>query len=378
MPHRTVLLALVAALLAPATLRATTSDDQAAIKRGQRALDWAQNYSCPAMGSPIVIAGLGSDAEVAAVSSENWAYANSRVAAMAEAVRARRIIEAEFAKDGTKPGSATKARFAELDDAIAATSARTASALTQWMLAQWVAMSKLDGNLALVGQSPHPLAPFVEKSRDLDQIVQGFGTALMPLRTKFRDCLAESQGALLEYNAAAIRAAADGAMTPGELDRILARIQIIEPASGSAGAVLATDIRARKSAMEVAAAEAQERRRAAASAKLRARLQREAETGRVVAARYIAAINAGNIASAVGLLHDGVFLVSPQGNAQGRSTVAERMRKAASEGSGTRPQPPSVDSEYRIYSTISSNRGSGRIYFTVRGGLIEQIRLVQN
>lgn len=373
-----VLILIGGSLIASSMLHAATPEDQAAIERGRKALDWAQNFACPVMGAPLNVAGLNTEAEIAAAADENWTYANSRLSAIAEAIRARRVIEAEFERNGTKPGNGTKARFAELDDAIAATSARTASALTQWMLAQWAAMSRLDGNLTLVGQAPHPLAPFAQRASELDKLSAGFGTTLTSLPAKFRRCLAEAQGALLDYNAAAIRASASGATTPAELDFLLSRIQIVEPASGTDGAALVMDIRARKSAMQVAAAEVEERRRAAASAELRTRLQRDAETGRGIATRYINAINAGNISAAVGLLHNDVFLVSPQGNAHGKSAVAERMRKAASEGSSTRPQPPQVDGEYRIFSSISSDRGSGRIFFTVRNSLIEQIRLVQN
>ncbi|WP_145201549.1 hypothetical protein [Sphingobium sp. B2] len=366
------------ALLANTTVAARTQEDDAAIARGHQALAWAQAFACPDMGHPLSVAGLSTTDEISHARQENWAFANSRLASMAEAIRARRVIEAEIAAQGGKPSRSMQESFAALDDSIAATSARTTSALAQWMLASWVEMSRLDGGVDLVGGGPHPLAPYAADGRKLEELAQGFGGALTPLVEKYNRCLGLLQASLIEYNSAQIAAAAEAARTPAALDRIVTALEVTPSPSGSAGGQIIADLKTRRDALALAEAEAEQRRRAAASAELRARLEREASAGRAIAARYVAAINSGDLNGGIALLHDHVRLVSPRDSATGKQAVAARMRDAARDDQGVRPQPPQIDSNYQVFSTIRSTRGSGKMYFSFSGGKIEQIRLVQD
>lgn len=371
-------LLLAIAPLANTSAIARTPEDEAAIARGQKALAWAQSFACPDVGTPLSIPGLSTSAEIAQARSENWTYANGRLASMADAIGVRRVIEAEIAAQGGKPSRSMQESFATLDDAIAATSARTASALAQWMLASWVEMSKIDGGIDLVGGTAHPLASYANDGRKLNQLAQGFGGALAPMVEKYNRCLASIQASLIEYNSAQISAASEGARTPAAIDRIVAALEVIPSPSGSAGGQIVSDLKIRRDALALAEVEAEQRRRAAASAELRARLEREANIGRSIAARYVAAINSGDLNGAIALLHDNVRLVSPRDGATGKQAVAARMRDAAREDQGVRPQPPLVDSNYRVFSAMRSSRGSGKLYFSFLGGKIEQIRLVQD
>lgn len=368
----------VAILMASTSAMGRTPEDEAAIARGQKALAWAQSFACPDLGNPLSVAGLSSPAEITQARQENWAYANGRLASMAEAIRARRVIEAEIAQQGGKPSRSMQESFATLDDAIAATSARTASALAQWMLASWVEMSKIDGGIDLVGGTSHPLAAYANDGRKLEQLAQGFGGALSPMVEKYNRCLSAMQASMIEYNSAQISAASQGARTPSAIDRIVAALEVVPSPSDSAGGRILADLKVRRDALALAEAEAEQRRRAAASAEMRARLEREANVSRSIAARYVAAINSGDINAGIALLHDNVRLVSPRDGATGKQAVAARMRDAARDDQGVRPQPPQVDSNYQVYSAMRSSRGSGKLYFSFSGGKIEQIRLVQD
>ena len=363
-------------LAAPITLSARTSDDQLAIERGQKSLIWLQNFDCPKIGLPMAIQGLETELQIEQVTNENWTYANGRLAALAEAFRAKQIIESEIAEAGGKASKSMRASFAALDDSIAATSARTASALTQWTLAHWVQISNLEEGIDLMGVSEHPLAPFAARGRDLASLADNFGGALNPIVQKYNMCLQSANSDIVSYNATQIRQAVTLAKRSDELDRVLRLVEIV-PASGDA-AVLATEIRSKQQAIQIAERDAEERRQAQANAALRFKLRTDAEAGKAVAARYVSAIADGNVVSAANLLDQNVSLISPQGNASGKEAVAGRMRNAANGEQVASMSPPQLDTNYRIFSVIRSNRGSGKMYFIVASGKITQIQLVQD
>ena len=324
----------------------------------------------------MTLQGLESDAEIEQVSQENWTYANGRLAALAEAVRARQVIEAEIAEAGNKASKSMRTSFAKLDDSIAATSARTASALTQWTLAHWVQISKLEEGIDLLDSAQHPLTSFVEKGRELTALADNFGGALNPIVSKYNVCLAAANADIASYNATQIRQAVTLAKRSGELDRVLTLVEIVPP-SGEA-AVLATEIRSKQQAIQIAERDAEERRQAQANAALRFQLRTNAEAGKVIASRYVNAISSGNVSTAVSLLDGNVSLISPQGNASGKDAVAGRMRNAANGEQVASMSTPQLDANYRIFSVVKSNRGSGKMYFIVTGGKITQIQLVQD
>ncbi len=371
-------IALIPLMFAAGVAHAQGADDDAAIARGKQALEWAKGYSCPVLATPLSVSGLETAKDIARVRAENWNYASGRMQAMAEAISARRSIEAQVAVEGGKPSRSMQKSFEALDKSIAATSARTTSALAQWMLASWVEMSRLDAGIDLLGGGRHPLASYAADAQRLDQLAGAFGGALTPVVEKYRSCLAAMQGSLIEYNAAQINAAAGAARTPAALGRVLTSLEVVPSPLGTAGGELVASLRARHEALLAAQAQAEQRRQASASAELRAKLQRDANAARAVVARYISAINSGDLSTGIALLHDQVRLVSPRDSATGKQAVAARMRGAASDDQGVRPGAPQIDGNYQIFAPIRSSRGSGKMYFTVTGGKIDQIRLVQD
>lgn len=371
--------ALSAAALIAAPVGATTPDDAAAIARGQQALAWVQKYACPALGTRLTVAGLATPADVKRVRDENWAFANTRLDAMAAAIRARRLVEAEIAQAGGTPSRSLQQSFEELDSAIAASSARATSALTQWALATWVAMSGVDGNFDVLNGGTNPLQPYIGDSAALRALAQRFGGAMAPVSAKFDQCLAAMQSDVIAFNLPQIRAAADQRRTSQQLAQLVAMFDGIPLAEDSEAATLVADLRSRRDALASEERRQAELARAAADEAARSHLRAEAEAGRAVAARYIAAIAAGRIEAAVALLDDDVFLASPQGSERGKQRVAERMRRAQGQADGaTRPSPPEIDEGYRVFSRVQSTRGSGRIFFEFLHGRITRISLVQN
>lgn len=367
----------VLALMAIALPARAADPDQEAMQGAQDAIAWLEGFACPKANSPIEVAGLEDEAATLRVRDTTWEYAEGRIAAVRESLAARRQIEAEL--NGSRPGSGLQRSMAGLDRAIAGSTARATSSLVKWTLATWVDMSRRDPAYApMAGVQGYPLDNYVTDRAALATIVGQLGEASAPVLRKFDQCLGEMNAEIIEYNAAEIAAARDKAQSAAAMARLVAELdRIATPQEREGGRILA-DLRARQQALVVAEAEAEERHRAAASAALRAQLVQRANAGRAVASRYVALINAGNVEAAIGLLHPDVYLSSPQGNTQGRQAVAARMRDAAREGSGTRPEAPELDGEYRIFSRIRSDRGSGRIFFSVNAGKIEQIRLVQD
>lgn len=361
-----------------AALPANAADpDQDAIQGAQRSIAWLEGYSCPKANTPIEVSGLEDDSAVRRTRETTWQYAQGRIAAVRESLDARRQIEAEL--NGSRPGSGLQRTMAGLDRAIAGTTARATSSLVKWTLATWVDMSRRDpAYTPMAGVQSYPLDRYVSDRAQLATIVGQLGEASAPVLRKFDQCLGEMNAEIIEYNAAEIAAARDKAHSASAMGRLVTELDRIATPPEREGGKILSDLRARQQALVVAEGEAEERRRAAASAALRAQLVQRANAGRAVASRYVAMINAGNVEAAISLLHPDVYLSSPQGNTQGRQAVAARMRDAAREGSGTRPEAPELDGEYRIFSRIRSERGSGRIFFSVNAGKIEQIRLVQD
>lgn len=362
------------ALISPAV---AADPDQEAIDGAQRSIAWLDEYACPKANTPLEVAGLEDEGSIRRTRDTTWQFAQGRIAAVRESLQARRQIEAEL--NGARPGSGLQRTMAGLDRAIAGTTARATSSLVKWSLATWVDMSRKDPAYSpMAGVQSYPLDKYIADRAQLASIVGQLGEAATPVLRKFDTCLGEMNAEIIEYNAAEISAARDKAQSASAMGRLVGELDRIATPQEREGGRILSDLRARQQALVVAETEAEERRRAAASAELRAQLVQRANAGKSIAARYVALINAGNVEGAIGLLHNDVYLSSPQGNTQGRQAVAARMRDAAREGSGTRPSTPELDGEYRIFSRIRSERGSGRIFFSVNAGKIEQIRLVQD
>jgi hypothetical protein len=371
--------ATASALASSPSAAAPNAADAAAIERGRQALTWIAGYQCPAPGQPISVPGVASSAEAQQVRQENWAFAQGRLAAIAEAARARQQIESEVEQAGGRPGRSMQKALAALDDAIAATSARAATALTQWSLATWVGMSRLDGDFDILGGGSHPLAPYEQDGEALETLAQSFGGALNPIVAKYRQCLSEMNSAIIEQNLPQIRAAADRRVSSAQMTELIDRLDRYPVDPSSAGGAFLAELKGKRDSLAAAETARADAARAQADKATRDRLAADARRGQAIAAQYVNAIAAGRIDAAIGLLSDDVFLSSPQGNARGRQAVATRMRQAATEGAGASPmQAPQIDASFRVYSAVRGQRGSGKIYFTFQAGRISGISLVQD
>lgn len=356
-----------------------TAEHSAAIARGQAALEWIQNYRCPQLGNPLSVAGLASRADIDRVRNENWSFVNSLLGAMAQAIRARRLVEAEIAQAGGKPSRSMQKSFDELDGSIAASSARATTALAQWMLATWVDMSQAEGDFDVLNGGRNPLQPFIADGMALRALAQQFGGALSPVTAKYDACLAGMQGQVIEFNLPQIRAAADQRRTSQQMTQLLAMFDGLDLPGDSDAAMLLAELRSKRDSLASAERRQAEMARAAADRATRDKLTAEAEAGRAVAARYVSAINGGRVDAAIALLDEDVFLASPQGNERGKQRVAQRMRKAQGEADGnSRMGTPEIDQSYRVFSRVQSSRGSGRIYFEFLRTRISRISLVQD
>lgn len=365
------------ALLWAGSAQAQSPDDAAAVARGERAVAWIQSYECPRPGRPLTVQSLGTDADIQRALDENWAFMQSSLNARLGATRQRERVVAELQAEGSSGSAAMQRSLTQLDDALRAVDYRVATTAAQWALANYVLMSRAPGDFNILDGRVNPLAEFVPVVQALENLTGQFGEPTQQVYRRFRDCWVAANDVYLDAAGPIVQQRLRSARTVAEVDRILALVTAMPSNPELPGGAVVAEAQTKRADLIAEAEREAERQRAASDQAARARLEREANETLSLARRYINAIGSGAVNEASQLLSPNVRLVSPEGNASGRSAVVERMRAAQQRGEQVSMGAPQITSGYRVESRLTSSRGSGTMSFQSSGGLITLIELRQ-
>lgn len=375
--------------VAPALAELDTGE-LAAIEKAKTSLRWLENFSCPALGAPMSVRGMGSEAETAAQMETSWSFAQNALEGLRGPLSRRQTV-----LRSAKPGDNYDAELARMDEQFQVAVARASTALVNWSLANWVDLSRLEGRLDYPLVGPHPLQPYARRLGELNQLT-GMAAKLpgneylTPIGGKFRQCLLALQSQFVQRNAGSIRGAVAAATQPAQLDAILQAYGPIDP-QFSSGAVPQPIQEVRD---QVALLEDRQRRAAEAEAARQAKAQpggatRDAKAGRAggppaasapdlsaelkVAGAVVKALDNQAAGEALKYMHAEVVLSSPLGQARGKLEVSSALQKGFTSGrSGSIGQPYVSGSQ--VVADVQSQRGSGRMLFGFKDGLVSSIQ----
>ncbi len=357
--------------------QAQSTEDAAAVTRGQRAVSWIQGYECPRPGRAMTVQGLSTDAEIQQRLTENWSFIQNSVAARQQALRQRDAVALDLQVSGSRPPASLQRSFAELEGALNTLDYRVANAEAQWALANYVLMSRAPAEVNLLNGQANPLADFIPVVQSLEALSGQFGEPAQQVFRRFRDCWISANDVYLDNVGPMVRERVRQARTLSDIDRLLAIVAVVPTNSELPGGQVVAEAQTKRVDIEAEIQRQAELQRAASDRAARERLEHDANATLSVASRYVNLISRGSVGDASALLASNVRLYSPRGDASGRSAVMERMRSASQSGEQVNMQAPRIGSDYRVESRISSSQGSGTMSFQSANGLITVIELRQ-
>ena len=68
------------------------ASDQAAIEKAVASLRWLETFSCPTLGNPMSVRGMGTDAEIAAHMETSWSFARGAIEGLREPLSRRQSV----------------------------------------------------------------------------------------------------------------------------------------------------------------------------------------------------------------------------------------------------------------------------------------------
>lgn len=357
---------------------AQSTDDAAAVARGQRAVSWIQGYACPRPGQPMNVQGVSTDAEIQRALNENWAFMQNGLNARQQALRQRDQVALELQSEGTQPSTRTQRSFAQLEAALSALDYRVATAEAQWALANYVLMSRAPADYDLLSGRPNPMAEYVPVVQALEGLTGQFGDPAQQVFRRFRECWINANDIYLDAAGPIIQQRVNQARTVEQLDVILSVAAVVPTNPELPGGRIIAEAQGKREFLVEEARLEEERRRARADAQALAQLQQRANATLQVATRYVRLLNAGSVGEASSLLAADVQLQSQDGGpARGRAAVTERMRSAQSRGQDVTMHAPTITSDYRVQARLTGGGRSGTMTFESSGGQITSISLRQ-
>ena len=385
------------------------SESERVVDRARSSVRWLVDFQCPSLGFPPDAKGLESPEQVSAAIQSNWEFASSRIQAIRTVLVTREQVARNLATLKSRPSDSMVRVLEAIDTDIRVTIARVGSALTTWTLANWIEIAQVDPRFAYPTTGTHPLSIHVDRSVKLRSLVQqlerlpGGQEFLSPIPPKFQRCLVIAQNQVVERNSDSIYAAISAAESVASADGISRPYGVVDPSFGGDGAPVPDVIKAQRE--RVAALREEERRRAEEEARRRAEAERVAREARAaaaarerpaqpfpspagnagsspqenlrVAAALVDALSSRSVSAALDHMHDDVVMSSPGGQQYGKRQVGNTLQQGFSSGRGASLGSPYLVAGDQVVADVRSQRGSARMVFEFRGGLVSRIRIVR-
>lgn len=375
-----------------ASIQATAQEDVSLEAR--QTLAWLETFECPRPGFPIIVEGLETEAERLVQKRTSLAYAAETRSALQQATSKRGQALLEISRSGRQPSRRTQQAIEELDRNINQRVAKAGIALTQWVLAEYISISRLPAGFTHTSApESHPLYGRLSELEAIEQAatnlagLDGAENFVAPVPQAYKACLADIQSAVADGDFNYIKGTLEASATIAELNDILAKFVVLqwrrldaEPAG------LLLDVMRERDELQRIAQERdraererleRERRERADRERAEADREREAERARIIAEaqqnlptaqQFVSAMRNRNIGSIENVLSNNVTMRSLDANGypvnrNGKSSVVRAFRDQFADRSNGPPSisSPTISSNGSISSSISSSRGSARM-----------------
>jgi Skp family chaperone for outer membrane proteins len=376
-------------------------------------IHWIQTFECPQPGYPMLVPGLEDDNAISVQKEISLSFAERTESDIARATGQRNAALAEISRSGRAPGSKTSRALEELELSIGQRVADAGVALVQWVLADYVALSRTENGFD-PGRSgdTHPLAARLQELEKLlattDRLtaLPKYQEFIAPVPAAYKVCLGAVQAALADQHKDYIAKITGSASTSQEIDAMRRRFEafpwqtlnVAEPPPLAAARTRQEELSAIERARDEAEreklrqqAEARQRAQQAEQDKRRqedARRQEEERQRLIAAARphvpnassFGFALRNRDLSLASSVLSDNVVMTAPdQPSRVGRAEVENALASRFTNTSDPVPtiSDPQIDSSGRIYIVLSASGRTAYMYLSFSPtSLITSINIV--
>ena len=360
------------------------------ISEARASVAWLETYDCPKIGFPISVPGLESEAQILVQKRENLAFVNQTVSAITSARQQRAAALYEIRMSGNEPSRRTQEALSALDAGIRDRIASASTALVQWVLAEYVAISRIPAGFSSQDvNTRHPLSGREQELQSLENAALSLSESedahefINPIPQAYRRCLGELQSNIAESQREYVEAALLAAQKSTDLDPIISRFEPIswtrlgiDPSGILSELKAERDIlyrieqeasRAERERLERERLERAERERAEEERRReeeRQRILQAAQANLPNAQQFVSGMRGANINLIDPVLASTVQMRSPNQSGRmqtrsGKSQVLSAFRNQFADPSASAPSitDPQINSSGTIVSTI---RASGR------------------
>ncbi len=365
--------------------RAYNSSQSDSISKANASLKWLQEFPCPSVGSNLDVQGMRTREEINAAKLDNWTFVTKQIAAIgsADTVRSRTLVKAN--QRGVSPSQDFQGDIEDLDHEIEAARAKSTTALTTWVVANWVEMSRIDPFYPPDSASLHPLSSYLSSYKDLQTITRQVSTNATVIPDRYLSCAVSMQNQMFEVNAAMVHKRADESSSPAEIRRLLEKYDAMRTTFVAPGIVPPATvqlIQKRAKDMENEAHRLAEQKRREEDEIRRKNAQaayeidlKHAKENLPIAEKFISALTNHNQSQMFELLHENVSLSTPKGSYSGKSAVAAKIGESASQKGGRIASPSIVGTD--IVSVISHPKATLSLIIRIQDGLVNRLQLVK-